>query len=248
MKNFQFFINREDVRENDVTIRGELVHKIKNVLRYKAGDEITLIVPVERGSKRVFGEIREISDAEIAVKIVREEVLKEAALFTTLYLSLIKSKYFEAGLQKATELGVKRIVPVAAKRSLVKLPAGTGAKKMARWKAIVTEAASQCKRGDIPEITGVTDVFALSKIEDDADIKIVCDETGGLDLKELLRGHEAPLGISAAVGPEGGFTREETQALNDLGFKSVLLFRNILRAETVPIFLMSVFQYELNDL
>ena len=241
MKNFRFFITKEDLRDDRIIIGGELCHKIKKVLRYKKGDEITLL---ESNKIKYFGKVARIGEQNIEIEILREETVTAREIFTTLYLSIIKSQKFEIAIQKATELGVNKIVPLMTTRSVVRIDEKSRAKKLNRWVAIATEAAAQSKRDDIPEITEIISVDELLHHDDDATIKIVCDERGGAPLKDYLDSAMLPLCISAAVGPEGGFTDNEMLVMSSAGFEPVLLSNNILRAETVPLFLMSAIQYE----
>ena len=246
MKNFHFFIKPENVSKDRITITGELLHRMKNVLRYNTGDSVKLLTQPSRKTrgKKYTGVIESISDAELTVKILSEEESAGKALFTTLYISLIKTKNFQYALQKATELGVSRIVPLLAQRSVVKIAGDSEEKKLVRWRAIVREAAEQCKRSDIPEVTRIIRAEDIMDLSDSADVKIVCDENGGVLLKDYVSGFKSSKSISAAIGPEGGFTSEEMEAFSSSGFAPVLLSEMILRAETVPIFLMSVFQFE----
>jgi 16S rRNA (uracil1498-N3)-methyltransferase len=249
MKNFQFFISAEAIKEGNIVITGELFHKIKNVLRYKKGDEIILLLSHDKKhcGKRYYGKVSGISDKRLDIKIIREKEVTPPVIFTTLYLSLIKSKNFEAAIQKATELGVNKIVPLMAQRSVVKIKKEGTEKKKIRWESIAAEAACQCKRDDVPVIADIIYPSDLKNIRDAAGIKIVCDENSGFFLRDHLKQFDTPLSISAAVGPEGGFTKEETETFNGLGFKPVLLANNVLRSETVPIFLMSVIKYEFDN-
>ncbi len=246
MRNFRFFIKSEDIQGDKVFITGEMLHKIKNVLRYKKGDEITLLLQGSRQAekKKFIGRIECISERRVIVNIIECKEIAAGGIFITLYLSLIKAKNFETAIQKATELGVDKIVPLRADRSVVKISGADELKKKRRWEAIARESASQCKRADIPVIADIASAVDLRRMNDDSDIKFVCDENCDLYLKDYFCGGAAPSGISAAVGPEGGFTPKEISLLNSEGFKSVLLGRNILRSETVPLYLMSIIHYK----
>lgn len=243
MKNFRFFIKPEDIVNDFIMITGENHHKIKNVLRYKIGDELDIILAGD-STKKFRGKIEKITDETIIVRITDSVYLQNDSIFTTLYISLLKSKNFEVAIQKATELGVKRIVPLSAKRSIVQVKNERESGKIQRWRAIAMEAAAQCKRDDVPDVTDIIDSQKLKTLHDDAQIKFVCHEKGGESLKEYFARFKNPIKISALIGPEGGFTDEEVRLFNNLGFTSVLLGKSVLRAETVPIYIMSIIQYE----
>ncbi|MFC1855101.1 RsmE family RNA methyltransferase [Thermodesulfobacteriota bacterium] len=245
MKNFRFFIRPDDLKDGSIILTGRLYHKIKNVLRYHKGDEITLLIS---NKKSFTGNISEISDDKIIVAISSEKSIASPTLFTTLYISLLKAKNFEDSIKKATELSVNRIVPVMTERSVVRLNDGDLQKKQQRWEKIISEAAAQTKRDDIPELADIVDISDLKHIDDDADLKIVCDENSKTHIKDILKNNDSVNSISAIIGPEGSLSKSEIKLVNSLGFRSVLLTNTILRAETVPIFLMSVLQYEFGEL
>ncbi len=241
MKNFHFFITSDCLAGDNIVITGELCHKVKNVLRYKDGDKITLIIPPQNGhGQKITGEVTSVTSNKIDVSMITTEETCDSSIVTTLYIALLKSHKFEYAVQKATELGVKRIVPLVTRNSVVRVK--DAGKKRARLEAIALEAACQCKRIDIPEIMPVAGIPYL--VGDTAEIKIVCYESGVVPLKQHLARYKSPKNISAVVGPEGGFTVAEITSLNRSGFASISLGENILRAETVPVYLMSVLQYE----
>ena len=145
-------------------------------------------------------------------------------------------------LQKATELGVSSITPIITKRSIIKLKQSDYEKKIIRWKRIVKEASEQSHRIDIPDILDIKQINDLSEIdgykfvastrEKSKNIKLVMKNLGICDR------------INVVIGPEGGLSIEEEDMLNKLGFSSITLGNRILRVETVPLFILSVINYE----
>ena len=160
-----------------------------------------------------------------------------------LCVPLLQEQKMSFVLQKATELGVDEIVPFLTSRSMVKID-GKENKKIERWNKICKEASEQSKRLDIPFITNVKKIEQL----DYDGLKIVCstrekDNT----IKKVLKNNLKCDTIIMLIGPEGGLTELEEDKLVNMGFKLVTLGNNILRVETVPIYLLSVLNYELME-
>ena len=146
-------------------------------------------------------------------------------------------------LQKATELGVDEIVPILTIRSMVKID-GKETKKIERWNKICKEASEQSKRLDIPIISNTKKIEQLNY----DGLKIVCStKEKNNTIKNVLKNNLKCDTIVMVIGPEGGLTEQEEEILNNNGFELVTLGNNILRVETVPIYLLSVLNYELME-
>ena len=145
-------------------------------------------------------------------------------------------------LQKATELGVTKIIPVTMERSIVKLADSKEVKKIDRWSKICKEASEQSKRNSIPVISNIMTLKELVKEEG---IKIVCSTIEKENnLKKFLTEHKNYDKIIIVVGPEGGISSKEEEYLVSEGFTRVSLGKRIMRVETVPIFILSALNYE----
>ena len=146
-------------------------------------------------------------------------------------------------LQKATELGVDKIIPILTTRSVVKIKEHQE-HKLNRWYRICKEASEQSKRLDIPFIEKITKIEDLKL----SGFKIVLStKEKDMTIKKVLKNNLNCDKIIMVVGPEGGLTDQEEKALNELGFVSVTLGQNIMRVETVPICLLSILNYELME-
>jgi 16S rRNA (uracil1498-N3)-methyltransferase len=163
-------------------------------------------------------------------------------VYLTLAQSLIKADKFELVIQKATELGCRRIIPLAAERSVVKLDEERGQSKVARWQKIAEEAARQCGRADIPSIEEpqvwnrlYTQASPMTKIR-----AVVLDPRAPLRLREAVQGESAVL---LTVGPEGGFSDQELARAEENGFVRASLGPLILRAETAGLAALAVVQH-----
>lgn len=219
----RFFVDQ--VRNGQAEITGEDAHHLNRVLRVEAGQKFEIT-----DSRRVW-----LASVEAARReLVRFRVIEEIAAGPepaqiTLYLSLIKFDRFEWAVEKATELGVARIVPVESNRSERGLFAGAH-KRVDRWRRIAKEAAEQSRRMRAPEVTLP---FQLGEALADASIhRIWLDEQPGTPL--LIRAFAPEAADSAAVliGPEGGWIDAERHQFAAAGWFAASLGASILRAET----------------
>ena len=171
-------------------------------------------------------------------KIIEEK--KEKKHKYILCVPILKEQKMSFVLQKATELGVDEIVLILTKRSMIKVE-GKEDKKIIRWQKICKEASEQSKRLSIPIITKIKSIDELNF----DGLKIVCSTKEMQNsFKKVLKKEFSYDTIIMVIGPEGGLTFEEEKQLNENGFISVTLGKNILRVETVPIYLLSILNYE----
>ncbi len=141
-------------------------------------------------------------------------------------------------LQKSTELGVCRIVPIASKRSVVRLSSDRADRRVAHWRGVVIAACEQCGRNHIPEVTAITDfaVFLGRAASDGLRLLLAPDSDRGL--KQL----EPPSRVTLLVGPEGGLAPEERQRAERSGFVPVRFGPRVLRTETAPLAAIAAMQ------
>ena len=174
-------------------------------------------------------------------EVFEKEILKKHKFI--LCVPLLQEQKMSFILQKATELGVDEIVPILTSRSMVKID-GKENKKIERWNRICKEASEQSKRLDIPVISNVKKIEQLNY----EGLKIVCStKEKNNTIKKVLKNNLKCDTIVMLIGPEGGLTEQEEEILNNMGFELVTLGDNILRVETVPIYLLSVLNYELME-
>ena len=250
------------------------MNHIKNVLRCKIGERIE-ISNLDKNEKYIV-EIASFFDTSILCEIIDVmEDVSEPEVQITIVQALPKMDKMELIIQKATELGVKRIVPLDMKRCVVKLEGKAIAKKIERWTSIAEAAAKQCKRRCITEITTIYDLKNIHQIIDANDLAIVLYENETeLGLKDVLnelkyRNLQQELRLAASsnnysnlpeskpatdnlkiaviIGPEGGVEEKEIEEFKKMGVRSVSLGKRILRTETVSIAIASVMLYELDE-
>jgi 16S rRNA (uracil1498-N3)-methyltransferase len=170
------------------------------------------------------------------------EVAPAAPLELALLVALAKGEKMELVVQKATELGVARILPFEAERSVVRLEPEKGEERAARWRRIAAEAARQCGRADVPEVAAPVDLGrALGALAPGTRVFVFHPGGGKLD-------GAAPAAAAAVVGPEGGLTDDEVAACERAGASRAALGPRVLRAETAAIVAVALLQARFGDL
>jgi 16S rRNA (uracil1498-N3)-methyltransferase len=225
----RFFLPPDAVRGDDVIFPAETSRQIERVLRLKSGDRVIAL----DGSGTEYEVLLKTVGAATAgaVEAIHQNEA-EPAIHLTLYQGLLKGSKLELVLQKCTEVGVSRFVPVTTARAI---PAEPSASRRGRFESIVREAAEQSRRGKIPEIVDTVRLQdALEEACAAGSTIFLWEEERAIRLEDLsFAGQEAH--ISLFVGPEGGFTADEAAAARLAGAHCVTLGPRILRAETAAI-------------
>lgn len=163
--------------------------------------------------------------------------INELDLKVTVCVALIRRDKFELVLQKLTELGVSRIVPFESSRCVVHASSEKKEKLSARWNAIVLEASEQCKRNRIPEVTATVKFNHLDQSK--SELNLAAYEKAGNTAPTITKLLDRQSSLTAVIGPEGGFSTQEVEQLEQMGYQCVSLGSRILRAETASIYVMS---------
>ena len=246
----RFFVKTEQIKEKNITIIGEDVKHIKNVLRKQVGDGIE-ICNQETGNTYKC-EITEIKEQEIVNTIIEKKASIEDKIKVDIYQGLPKADKMELIIQKSIELGANAIIPVEMKRCVVKLDSKTESKKIERWQKIAESAAKQSGRNTVPEIRRMVKVEDITKLKNEYASIIVCyeNEKENYIKKELLKLKELDnpeMRIAIVIGPEGGLEEKDVEYLKQNGAAIVTLGNRILRTETVALNLLSIIMYELEN-
>ncbi len=245
---YRFFTdsNQIDIANKTALITGSDFNHIKNVLRMKEGDEVSVMVPGDGNEYRC--EIASFTDEEVrlTIRFVKESDV-ELPCEVVLYQALPKSDKMELIITKSVELGVTKIVPVATKRAVVKLDSERSGKKIARWNAISETAAKQSKRAIIPQVANIMSMEEALSDCADFEVKIIPYELSDPDLmnrtRDVIAGITPGKKVAVFIGPEGGFTEEEINLATDAGCEPVTLGHRILRTETAGIVVLSWIMY-----
>lgn len=227
------------VRNNDnsFTLSSEDSYHITKVMRAKLKDLVEIV-----NDNTVY--ICEISSIDNNVKCrIKDSLIDNTNNIpsVTVAQSLVKEQKMDYILQKSTELGVNKIIPIEVERSIIKAN-GKSNKKIERWNKIVKEASEQSKRINIPKVSEIKNIKEL--IKEEYDYKILCsvNETS-TTIKKVLQNATISDTILVVIGPEGGFTKSEEETLINNGFISTSLGNRVLRTETASSFVLSIINY-----
>lgn len=242
---YRFFVEPEQVQmeEKQIIIVGGDVNHIKNVLRMKPGEEVS--VSDESGREYICTLTNLEAEKVIAQILYVQENGLELPARISLYQSLPKNGKMEWIIQKTVELGVAEIIPVVTKRAVVKLDARKEEGKRKRWQGVAESAAKQSKRLVIPPVQPVMDFRSAVDRAALADIPLIPYEMAGdMEKTRQVFSNIRP-GTSAAVfiGPEGGFAPEEVEYALSKGIQPITLGKRILRTETAGMTVMSILMY-----
>ena len=199
------------------------------VLRMGQGDQAEIFL----NQGRFLGEISDISGDDVALRLLEELPSTEARLRVTLYQGLPKAEKMELIIQKAVELGAESVVPVAMSRCVVRLDERDGRKKQERWQKIAREACKQSGRCAVPTVDAPVSFKALLSQIPSHDAAIVpWEDARGYSLNQFHREHPDLASLAVVIGPEGGMSAEEIEAMKQVGCLPVTLGPRILRTET----------------
>ena len=244
----QFFVESGQIQDKKIIITGKDVNHIKNVLRMKIGEELSVSNGCD--GKEYRGIIEEFTDDAVvcALAFVKEDGV-ELPSKVYLYQGLPKADKMELIIQKAVELGVYEIIPVATKRAVVKLDEKKSKSKIARWQAISEAAAKQSKRAIIPNVSEVLTLKEALKECQKAKVKVIPYELAeGMDKTKEIISHLKPgQDVAIFIGPEGGFDDAEIEAAMEAGVIPVTLGKRILRTETAGFTILSWIMYQLEN-
>jgi 16S rRNA (uracil1498-N3)-methyltransferase len=249
-RRFYALPNAFTLKVDSVTLASDEARHMREVLRLKSGDEVYVF----NGEGKEFHcrvEESRRDSARLHIVAEVEPARPESPLRLTLGVALLKSDKFELVVQKATELGVVRIVPVTTRRADVHLRDKSDAsKRVTRWHRIALESAKQSGRALVPEVAAPVsfDEF-LELAPRDAQGKLMFSERAGQSLVEFTNNFSGkPQSIAALVGSEGGWTDEEIALAREAGWTIVTLGGRTLRAETAAIAVTALLQHLFGDL
>lgn len=232
-----------------VTLSPDEARHLRNVLRLRAGDEVRVF---DGEGKEYRGLVNEIASASAQVELVEEvePASPESPLQLTLAVALLKGEKFDLVVQKATELGTRRLIPVITTRADVKIKSrDDAARKIARWRRIALESMKQCGRARLMKIE--EPAFFADLIQDSQradELRLLFSEREGEPLEVELSTKQFPATLTAIVGSEGGWTDEEIAQARAAGWRLVTLGGRTLRAETAAIAIAALLQHRFGDL
>lgn len=244
----KFFVPPENFGLDEAVIIGDDVKHIYKVLRLGKGEKISIN---NLNGKEFIGEIVNLTKEKVTVKILEQlDAICESNINIHLYQGMPKASKMDGIVQKGTELGVNKIIPLWTKRVIIRRGEASQS-KVDRWKKIAIESCKQCKRNTIPTIEQGIDMKELYLRLKSYDLIIVpyenSEDSGIKAVKEKLNEKEIK-NIAIIIGPEGGFETDEIEKLKALRGEIVTLGRRILRTETAGVIASAIIQYEFGDL
>ena len=235
----RFFVRRFD--QGRARVEDEAAHHLGRVLRAQPGQ----LYELSDGSSAWLGRIETVSRDRIDFALIEKLPSYIPSLETTLLLAVVKFDAFEWALEKATELGVNRIVPLAASRS-EKALLSAAPKRSERWKKILLEASQQSRRLQVPLLEALARPETAFQTNNQGLGVLLSESPDAMPLHRLLRAKQSASAV-LAVGPEGGWTEAEFAAARSAAFQEASLGRLILRTETAVVASLAALNFALSS-
>lgn len=239
-----FFIPPQNLTDRQAILIGEQARQVALVLRLRPGERVVVL---DNTGWEYEVQLTAVTRDQVIGEVVdRRTAVGEPSIHLTLYMALLKREKFEWVLQKGTEVGVSRFVPVITQRTLAQ-DAEIKPGKQERWQKILTEAAEQCRRGRIPALAAPLKL-ADALAQHGAEMALIPWENAtAVGLKSALSG-TIPASAALFIGPEGGFAPEEIALATQHHVRPVTLGKRILRAETAALVAASLLIDEVGDM
>jgi 16S rRNA (uracil1498-N3)-methyltransferase len=233
-----------------LSLSGPEAHHASRVLRLHAGDRVTVL---DGAGSEMLCDVAHITRDAVRLTVVERRTSPAPACEITLLQALPKGKLIESIIQKATEIGASRIVPLLSERVVAQLDPEDAAHKAEKWQAVAVEAIKQCGSAWLPRVEApLTPAEFLARNEPFELPLIASLQPGSRHAREHFRAfharhHRQPRTLSIWVGPEGDFSPAEVKAIQDSGALPITLGRLVLRTETAAIYCLSILNHELQS-
>ncbi len=244
----RFHLPPEQCKGTQLALTGSEAHHAANVLRLRPGTAVTVL----DGAGKVFAcEVDAVSKREVHLRVMKTESDPELPYRITLLLAVPKGKLIDSIIQKATELGVARIVPLLSERVVTQLDDDGAEAKAAKWQQIAVEATKQCGQAWLPKVEAPLTPKEWLARQERFDLQLVgALRPGSRHPREFIETHRSqhggmPKSVAVWIGPEGDFTQAELDLAEAAGAKPITLGLLVLRVETAVIYCLSFLNYEL---
>lgn len=243
---YQFFVDSSQILDKKIIITGGDVNHIKNVLRLKPGEEIAVKNGVDGREYRCGIEEFTQDSVICGLRFIKEEGV-ELPSKIYLFQGLPKADKMELIIQKSVELGVFEVIPLAAKRCVVKLDEKKAAAKVNRWQSIAEAAAKQSKRGIVPAVREPMTMREAAAYARGMHVKLIPYELADdmAHTREIIEAVRPGESVAVFIGPEGGFEQSEVEEALAAGIEPITLGKRILRTETAGLTVLSWLMYHL---
>ena len=242
----RFFLSPELTSGPVLVLAEGQAHHAIHVLRLRNHDPVVVLNGV---GEELHCEVQELRRDSVTLRLIQKRVLPPLPYRLTLAQAVTKGKSMDLILQKATELGVARIVPLLADRSVAHLEPGSA--KLAKWQATTVEAIKQCGSPWLPQVLAPQSIQQFLAGGEQVDLSLLASLQRDTQHPRayfdqfLAAHHHRPKSVSVWVGPEGDFTPAEVQAIAQAGAYPITLGPLVLRSETAAIYCLSILNYEL---
>jgi 16S rRNA (uracil1498-N3)-methyltransferase len=244
----RFYLPPDRTQSDALSLSTRETHHALNVLRLRLGDRVTVLNGV---GGRYLCEVRAMDKHAVSLAVLEKEQVLPLPYQITLLQAIPKGKAMDTIVQKATELGAHRIVPLLSERTVIQVDDDSAAHKLEKWNAICVESIKQCGSTWLPKIESPEtpgEFLARAEAFDLALVASLQDDSRSPRAHFTQYGlthHRAPKSVSIWVGPEGDFTAEEYGAIQAAGALPITLGPLVLRSDTAAIYCLSILNYEL---
>jgi 16S rRNA (uracil1498-N3)-methyltransferase len=244
----RFYLAPGHCQDSIMALTGREAHHALHVLRVRRGEQVQVL---DGMGQRLECEVADCARDRVDLKVVGRHSVDALPYQVTLAQAIPKGKLFEAIIQKGTELGAFRIVPLISQRVVGRAESRDEAQKVEKWKLVAIEAIKQCGSAWLPRIEAQEKVPQFAMEQANVDLALVGSLRGDSRhprgyFRDFERQHgRKPKSVSIAIGPEGDFTPEELLSLQTTGALPITLGPLVLRTETAAIYCLSIINYEL---
>ncbi|NLH73962.1 MAG: 16S rRNA (uracil(1498)-N(3))-methyltransferase [Verrucomicrobia bacterium] len=244
----RFFIAGVAPDSTELCLEGSEAHHALNVLRVETNSPVSVL---DGAGSEYLCTVKDVRRNSVALAVLERRQFTQPHYPVTLFQAVVKNKAMDLIIQKTTELGVHKIVPVICERSVVRPSSADAAEKVAKWRAVAIEAIKQCGQPWLPLIDEPRPLAHVLREQQAAGLSIVASlQHGAKHPRECFMAHLAvhrspPKTVSVWIGPEGDFTKDELAAILASGAVPVTLGPHVLRSETAAICSVAISMYEL---
>ncbi len=244
----RFFLPAADREQSVLTLEGREAHHALHSLRLRAGEPVTVL---NGAGNTLSCEVTQTGQNRLELKVIERAFVPPLPYEITLAQAIPKGKLFDDIIEKATELGVHRIVPLITQRTIPKWDKDEQANKVSKWQLVAIDAIKQSGSAWLPRIEAPMSVAQFATFQNQVELPLVGSLAGGArhprSWFQSYHGEHRrkPWSLSVAIGPEGDFTPDELGALESAGARPITLGRLVLRTDTAAIYCLSVMNYEL---
>jgi 16S rRNA (uracil1498-N3)-methyltransferase len=246
----RFYLSPEHCQSASLLLTSREAHHARHVLRVRRGERVAV---VDGKGHEFLCDVQECERDEVTLAVIEKHLQPAPPCQVTLLQAIPKGKIMDAIVQKATELGVSRIVPLLSERVVGQVDDQEAIHKAEKLRLVAREAVKQCGSAWLPEVEPPLALDQFFARRESFELPLIASlQSGSRPAREYFRGFQAqrrrlPNSVCVWIGPEGDFTPVETEAIESRGALPITLGRLVLRTETAAIYCLSIINYELQS-